>query len=137
MMDQNQKVMNLISGCGAVILYAGLAVYMCNGAVGLGTVILSATFLFTLTASVLLLIGMIVRIILYLRRPGEKPAKRQNVFGNGFMSFGALIAGVCTATAVLVDLLFHDETGICFIAQCMMCCGSWLCFILNRIAAKM
>ena len=132
---EKKTVLNLISMIGAFTQLAGLAVYILNGG-GSGTVIVKATFWFTLIASGFLLIGLIFRLILFFTKNERMPYNLRNVIENGFVTFGSLIAGVCTLTALLVDLLLEDETGILVILQCVMCFGSWLCFIFGRIAAR-
>lgn len=132
---EKKTVLNLISVIGAFTLLAGVVLYILNGG-GSGTVIVKATFWFTLISAGFLLIGLIFRLILFITKTERIPYNLRNVIENGFVTFGALIAGVCTLTALLVDLLLEDESGIHVILQCVMCFGSWLCFIFGRIAAR-
>ena len=134
---EKKTVLEIISVIGAFVLFAGVAVYILIGAVGKGTIVVSATFWMTLISACFMLIGLIFRLILYVTKATERVSYNvRNVIGNGFVAFGALIAGVCTLTALLVDLVLQDETGTPVIIQGVMCFGSWLCFIFGRIAAR-
>ncbi|MBQ3265082.1 MAG: hypothetical protein IJH07_04830 [Ruminococcus sp.] len=126
--DGRLKLYAALSAAGAAALLIGIVLYMTNGADGLGTIVLSTTFLLTLLSSLFVLIGVIVLISQRVRKLNRMLSKRQLVTGFGFAVFGALIAGICTLIAVSVDVILHYETGICFAAQCVMCAGGWLCF---------
>lgn len=117
MTESNQKrrllTAGMFVGCAAVPV--GLAVYMLGGADGLGSVAVSVCFLLTAAAALVILTGGVSSVV----RP-KKP------FGIRLMMFGALAAGISTFAAVVFDLLFGYEGGMCFGAQCVMCVGSWL-----------
>ena len=107
----------------------GLVLYLMNGADGLGTVAISAAFLPTVTAAAFLLIGAVCLLIQRIRKSGREKSKKQLVTGCGFLAYAAMTAAVCTSVSVILDAVFGYETVMCFIAQCVMCIGGWLCFL--------
>ena len=122
-------VLALLSDIGRILLFAGIVLYMANGADGLGTIVISALFLITLLSAVFVLIGVIALITQRIRKIGRELTKRQLTVGFGFAVFGALIAAAAATGSVFVDVFWHYETGICFVSQCMMAAGGLICFI--------
>ena len=126
--EKKRRLFTVLSDIGRMILFAGVLLYMACGADGLGTVIISATFLLTLLACAFALVGMIVMIFRRLKRIDCIVTKKQLVCGFGFTVYGALAAGVFSLVSVIADLALHCESGIFLMTQCVMCAGGWLCF---------
>lgn len=128
MTEKKQFTCTVISLIGAVILLLGIVLYMVSGANGLGTVIISVTFLLTLFSTLLMLIGIAVLIAQKVRKISRPLTKKQLVCGFGFKVFGALAAGVAALVAVIADLWLHCEAGIFLSCQMVMCVGGLVCF---------
>ena len=60
--DKRWLILGLLSDIGWIMLFAGIVMYMANGADGLGTVAISALFLVTLLSAVFVLFGVIALI---------------------------------------------------------------------------
>ena len=63
-----------------------------------------------------------------MRKIDRVLTKRQLVISFGFVVFGSLTAAAASMGSVFVDVLWHYETGVCFIAQCLMYAGGLICF---------
>ena len=126
--DKRWLILGLLSDIGWIMLFAGIVMYMANGADGLGTVAISALFLVTLLSAVFVLFGVIALITQRMRKIDRVLTKRQLVISFGFVVFGALTAAAASMGSVFVDALWHYETGVCFIAQCLMYAGGLICF---------
>lgn len=126
--DKRWLILGLLSDIGWIMLFSGIVMYMVNGADGLGTVAISALFLITLLSAVFVLIGVIALITQRIRKIDRVLTKRQLVISFGFVVFGALTAAAASMGSVFVDALWHYETGVCFIARCLMYAGGLICF---------
>lgn len=126
---KKRLTLGLISDIGWLMYFAGMALYMLNGADGLGTVILSATFLLNWMCILVMLVGIIALISQRVRKLNRRIKKSQLVTGFGFVIYGALGGFLFSAASAVIDLLLRYETGMCFAAQCVMAAGALVCFV--------
>jgi hypothetical protein len=120
--------LGLLSDAGWIAYFGGLALYMINGAGGLGTVALSALFLLNCLAVVAVAAGIIALISQRIRKLGRRLTRGQLCRSFGLVIYGSLAGFLCSTAAVVIDLLFGFETGICFVSQIIMGVGALLCF---------
>ena len=118
----------LLSDAGWIAYMTGFVLYMTNGAVGLETVVLSATFLLNCLAALAVMIGVLAIIFQRIRKLSRRIQKRSLIFGYGFAVFGSLTGCLVSGSAVIIDMVWHYETGICFASQMIMSVGSLVCF---------
>ena len=126
--DKKWLTLRLISDVGWLMYFAGMALYMISGADGLGTVILSATFLLGWLCILAMLIGIIELVSQRIRKLNRRLKKSQLVSGFGFVVYGSLAGCLLSAASVVTDILFGYETGMCLAAQCVMAAGAFICF---------
>ncbi len=127
--DKKRLAFTLLSDLGLILFFFGLVRYLVAGADGLGTVVLSGAFLITAVCAILMLTGVISLISQIVRKIGRRITKRQLITGYAFPVFSSLAAFLSTLTAVVLDILFRYETGVCLVAQCEMCIGAFICFL--------
>ena len=120
--------LGLLSDAGWIAYFTGLALYMINGADGLETVVLSALFLFNCLAVVAVAIGLIALMIQRIRKSGRRMTRGQRIAGFGLVTGGSLAGFLLCMAAIVIDLLFGHETGVCFVSQIIMASGALLCF---------
>lgn len=126
--DKKRLTLGLLSDVGWLMYFAGMAIYMINGADGLGTVVLSVTFLLNWLCILAILVGIIGLISQRIRKLGRRLTKSQLVIGFGLIICGSFAGFLFSGAAAAMDLLFHYETRICFASQCMMAAGALVCF---------
>lgn len=120
--------LGLLSDAGWIAYFTGLALYMINGADGLGTVALSALFLLNCLAVVAVAAGIVILIFQRIRKLGRRLTRGQRIAGFGLVTGGSLAGFLLCTAAVATDLLLGYETGACFVSQIIMATGALLCF---------
>ena len=130
--DKKWLTLGLLSDLGWIAYFVGFALYLINGADGLGTVILSVTFLLNCLAVLAVMIGIIGIISQRIRKLSRTISKRDLLFGFGFVIYGALAGFLLTGVSAVIDVLLQYETGMCFAAQIIMAVGALVCFAFGR-----
>ena len=120
--------MGLVSDAGWIAYFTGFALYIINGADGLGTVVLSALFLLNCLAVISVVIGIAELISQRIRKLSRRLSPLQLAVGFGFVVFGSLAGFLFSAAASVIDLLSGYESGMCFAAQIIMASGAVVCF---------
>lgn len=126
--DKKWLTLGLVSDVGWLMYFAGLALYMLNGADGLGTVIISALFLLNGLCVLAVLVGIIELILQRVRKLSRRLKRSQLVIGFGLVVYGALGGFLFTGASVVIDILFGYEIGMCLAGQCLMAAGAFICF---------
>ena len=126
--DKKWLTLGLLSDLGWIAYFVGFALYMINGADGLGTVVLSITFLLNCLAVLAVMIGIIAVISQRIRKLSRTISKRDLLFGFGFVIYGALAGFLLTGVSAVIDVLLQYETGMCLASQIMMAVGALVCF---------
>ena len=126
--DKKWLTLGLLSDLGWIAYFVGFALYLINGADGLGTVVLSVTFLLNCLCVLAVAVGIIEIISQRIRRLSRTISKRDLLFGFGFVIYGALAGFLLTGVSAVIDVLLQYETGMCFAAQIIMAVGALVCF---------
>ncbi len=126
--DKKWLTLGLLSDLGWIAYFVGFALYLINGADGLGTVVLSVTFLLNCLCVLAVAVGIIEIISQRIRRLSRTIGKGDLIFGFGFAVFGALAGFLLTGASAVIDVLLQYETGMCFAAQIIMAVGALVCF---------
>ena len=124
--------LGLLSDLGWIAYFVGFALYLINGADGLGTVVLSVTFLLNCLCVLAVAVGIIEIISQRIRRLSRTIGKGDLIFGFGFVIYGALAGFLLTGVSAVIDVLLQYETGMCFAAQIIMAVGALVCFAFGR-----
>ena len=126
--DKKWLTLGLLSDLGWIAYFVGFALYLINGADGLGTVVLSVTFLLNCLCVLAVAVGIIEIISQRIRRLSRTIGKGDLIFGFGFAVFGALAGFLLTGASAVIDVLLKYETGMCFVSQIIMAVGALVCF---------
>ena len=126
--DKKWLTLGLLSDLGWIAYFVGFALYLINGADGLGTVVLSVTFLLNCLCVLAVAVGIIEIISQRIRRLSRTIGKGDLIFGFGFVIYGALAGFLLTGVSAVIDVLLQYETGMCFAAQIIMAVGALACF---------
>ena len=126
--DKKWLTLGLLSDVGWIAYFVGFALYMLSGADGLGTLVLSVTFLLNCLCVLAVAVGIIEIISQRIRRLSRTIGKGDLIFGFGFAVFGALAGFLLTGASAVIDVLLQYETGMCFAAQIIMAVGALVCF---------
>ena len=126
--DKKWLTLGLLSDLGWIAYFVGFALYMINGADGLGTVVLSITFLLNCLAVLAVMIGIIAVISQRIRKLRRTINRSDLISGFGFTIYGALAGFLITGVSAVIDVLMKYETGMCFAAQIIMAVGALVCF---------
>ena len=130
--DKKWLTLGLLSDLGWIAYFVGFALYLINGADGLGTVVLSVTFLLNCLCVLAVAVGIIEIISQRIRRLSRTIGKGDLIFGFGFVIYGALAGFLLTGVSAVIDVLMKYETGMCFAAQIIMAVGALVCFAFGR-----
>ena len=125
---KKRLTLELLLDAGWAAYLTGFALYLTNGADGLGTVALSATFLLNCLAVLAVVVGIIGMIAQRIRGINRTVQKGDLIFGFGFVIFGALGGFLLSGASAVIDIVLKYETGMCFAAQIIMAAGALVCF---------
>ena len=126
--DIKWLTLGLLSDVGWIAYFVGFALYMLSGADGLGTLVLSVTFLLNCLCVLAVAVGIIEIISQRIRRLKRTIGKGDLVCGFGFVVFGSLAGFLLTGVSAVIDILLKYETGMCFVSQIIMAVGALVCF---------
>ena len=125
---KKRLTLGLLSDAGRIAYLTGFVLYLTNGADGLGTVALSATFLLNCLAVLAVVVGIMEILSQKIRKLNRTIKRGDLIFGFGFVVFGALGGCLLCGASAVIDILLKYETGMCFASQLLMTVGSLVCF---------